>query len=392
MKNRSCPVCSSSNIDQFIDISGMPVYCNRLWPTAKEAIAAPQGDIRLGYCEQCGHVFNTAFDPTLMDYNEEYDNSLHYSPVFQRYAESLAQRLIKDYDLHDKDVIEIGCGKGDFLSMLCDYGNNRGLGFDPSYEPDREPNTQSKNFRVIKDYYALPYKDHTAELICCRHVLEHIEHPCDFLNSVRQTIGDRTQSIVFFEVPDVMYTLKDMGVWDLIYEHCGYFTRKSLKHAFNVSGFQTLKLESVFEGQFLGIDAKPIQIVENIPEQLDPQENNYRDLVDNFSNDYQLKRSLWEEQLERIDAKGQNTIIWGGGSKGVTFLNAIAAARGIQYVVDINPHKQGKFVPCSGQEIVSPEYLSEYKPDVVLVMNPNYLSEIKEQCNAVNTNPEFIVV
>jgi SAM-dependent methyltransferase len=392
MQTNHCPVCNSADINVFAEITGMPVYCNRLWPTREGAVKAPKGDIYLGYCSHCGHVFNTAFDPSLMDYDQEYDNSLHYSSRFQRYAEALARRLVKDYDLYEKDVIEIGCGKGDFLAMLCEFGKNRGLGFDPSYEADREPEKKSNRFRVIQDYYAEPYHDHTADLICCRHVLEHIQYPSEFLKSVRKTIGDQSQVIVFFEVPDVMYTLNDMGVWDLIYEHCGYFTRKSLDYAFNTSGFKTLKIETVFEGQFLCIDAKPAGNGNRLADYLDHRGNPYGRLITEFSQKYHSKKKHWSEELDRMATAGKKGVIWGGGSKGVTFSNALKASDLLGYVVDINPHKQGKFVPGTGQEIVSPEFLKEYRPDVILVMNPNYLSEIKRQVNSLNLKATFFGV
>ena len=392
MNTNQCPVCNSNDINVFAEITGMPVYCNRLWSTHEGAVKAPKGDIHLGYCSHCGHVFNTAFDPTLMDYDEEYDNSLHYSSRFQRYAEALARRLVKDYDLHEKDVIEIGCGKGDFLAMLCEYGENRGLGFDPSYEADRELKKKSSRFRVIQDYYSEPYHDHTADLICCRHVLEHIEYPCEFLKSVRKTIGEQSQAIVFFEVPDVMYTLNDMGVWDLIYEHCGYFTRKSLDYAFNTCGFKTLKLETVFEGQFLCIDAKPTANGNSLADRLDHRENPYGRLINEFSQKYHSKKKRWAEELDRLASAGKKVVIWGGGSKGVTFSNALKASELLSYIVDINPHKQGKYVPGTGQEIISPESLADFIPDVIIVMNPNYLSEVKHRVEQLKISPQFLVV
>lgn len=87
----------------FIEIPRVPVYCNVLWPTRDEALHAPRGDIRLAFCKGCTHIFNIAFDPGRMEYTQEYENPLHFSPRFQEYAMSLAERLIKDYDLYDKD-------------------------------------------------------------------------------------------------------------------------------------------------------------------------------------------------------------------------------------------------------------------------------------------------
>jgi len=113
------PVCPESEAILLLDMPGVPVHCNVLWPTREAALAAPRGDIRLTYLPACGHTYNAAFDPALMEYTQEYENSLHFSPRFQEYATDLANGLVAKYDLRGKDIVEIGAGKGDFLIMLC---------------------------------------------------------------------------------------------------------------------------------------------------------------------------------------------------------------------------------------------------------------------------------
>ena len=148
-----CMVCHSPNSAIFAKLSGQPVHCNRLCSTGSEARNALLGEIELGYCSNCSHVFNLAFQPELMAYDENYENSLHFSPRFQTYARSIAKRLIDRYSLYDKDIIEIGCGQGEFLTLLCEIGDNRGLGFDRSYSPDKNNvDSQSKLTLIREDY------------------------------------------------------------------------------------------------------------------------------------------------------------------------------------------------------------------------------------------------
>lgn len=96
-----CPVCDADEVKGFLEIPRVPVYCNVLWPSREEALAAPRGDLDLAYCGGCGHVFNRRFDPGLVEYTGDYENSLHYSPRFQEYADKLAADLIARHDLHD---------------------------------------------------------------------------------------------------------------------------------------------------------------------------------------------------------------------------------------------------------------------------------------------------
>src|SRR4051812_36760400 len=110
-----CLACAGRQLEELLRIEQTPVLLGALWETAPEAVAAPSGDLDLVLCRDCGLVFNASFDPALVDYDGDYDNSLHFSPLFQSYAEDLADRLARDHDLRGKRVVEIGSGKGDFL-------------------------------------------------------------------------------------------------------------------------------------------------------------------------------------------------------------------------------------------------------------------------------------
>jgi hypothetical protein len=81
--------------------------------------------------------------------------------------------------------------------------------------------------------------------------------------------------------------------------------------------------------------------------------------------------------VRAIAQSGGRVVLWGSGSKAVAFLSAIGdARRHIQYLVDINPHRWGKFVPGTVKQIVGPEFLTQYRPDLVIAMNPVYRQEI----------------
>lgn len=81
----------------------------------------------------------------------------------------------------------------------------------------------------------------------------------------------------------------------------------------------------------------------------------------------------WNGNLSRLFEKGSRIVLWGAGAKGVTFLNTQKAGRQIEYVVDINPRKQGMYVAGTGQRIVAPEFLSKYRPETILA---GYLPEL----------------
>jgi hypothetical protein len=85
-------------------------------------------------------------------------------------------------------------------------------------------------------------------------------------------------------------------------------------------------------------------------------------------------------------------VIWGVGSKGVTFLNILQCQDKIQYAVDINPRKVGMHVAGAGQEIVPPDFLREYQPDAIILMNPIYQDEIRQTIAQLGVNAELLPV
>lgn len=384
-----CPVCKGNDSIHLVEIMQVPTHCNLLWPTREHAQAVPRGDVLLAYCPQCGHVYNVTFDPALMAYTQDYENSLHFSPRFQQYATSLATRLVNRYNLYNKDIIEIGSGKGDFLTMLCQLGNNRGVGFDPSHVPGIEGET-TVSVTFIQDFYSEKYTDYKADFIGCRHVLEHIQHPGDFVATVRQAVGDRYDTIVFFEVPNVLFTLRDLGIWDIIYEHCSYFSPYSLTWVFHHNGFRVLRVEPTFNGQFLTIEAVPINGILDSWAEDDRDKRQMTSDVAAFGNSYREKVMAWQKRLKQMAATGQQAIVWGAGSKGVTFMNTLGT-QDIEYVVDINPRKEGMYVSGTGQKIVSPEFLKTYQPDTVIIMNLNYKEEIGRTLHELGVSAKIVL-
>src|SRR6185312_13197515 len=185
-----CLICGSKSLLDLLQVSGVPLHCNILWPTREGALRAPRGDIDLVFCTQCGHTFNRAFKPAAMQYGDQYENSLYFSPRFRRYSEQLVVRLTTQFELRDKAIVEVGCGSGDFLRALCRDGRNRGIGFDPSYvPPDSTPHV---TFRT--DLYSAKYSDVKADFICGRHVLEHLADPPDLLVDIRKALPRITRS------------------------------------------------------------------------------------------------------------------------------------------------------------------------------------------------------
>jgi SAM-dependent methyltransferase len=372
-----CLVCHSQDTWPFFEVTDVPVHVGLQWPTEDAARRCPKSDITLHFCEACGHVFNAAFDPALTEYTEAYDNTLHYSPHFRAYTCEVATHLVERYDLRGKEVIEIGCGKGEFLSQLAELGIRRAVGFDPSYEPDRADGETNERITFVQDFYSECYADYPADLVCSRFVLEHLPDPRGFLSALRRTIGEEQNPAVYFEVPNVSLILRNFSIWDVIYEHCSYFGFSSLARAFLESGFDMRDLYAGYERQQLAIEATPSDTKPGtISDGKKGDINAMRRQVRAFDERSEDLLRTWQQNLDQIAASGQRIMLWGAGAKAVSFANMLSTQNIIDHVVDINPHKQGNYLAGEGQKIVSPEFLTTTPPDVIIVMNPVYEEEI----------------
>ena len=148
----TCSSCGGSRLLVFYELPNVPAHSVLLVPTRDEAISYPRGDVKLAVCGDCGFIGNFAFDPTLLKYSSGYEETQGFSPTYTSFARRLADRLVSRYDLHAKDVIEIGCGKGEFLASLCEIGGNRGVGFDPSYVDGRLGAAVNLPVTFVKDF------------------------------------------------------------------------------------------------------------------------------------------------------------------------------------------------------------------------------------------------
>jgi SAM-dependent methyltransferase len=376
----------------FHDVKGVPVHSVLLMDSREIAVKYPRGDIKLGYCGNCGFVSNTAFNPTVHEYSTQYEETQGFSPTFREFHSRLAASLIEKYDLNKKTVVEIGCGKGEFLTLLCQMGENRGIGFDPAFVKERNPAPSELDIEFVQDFYSEKYSDVKADFFCCKMTLEHIPDTANFIRIVRRAVGDNPNSTVFFQVPDVIRVLKDLAFWDIYYEHCSYFCAGSLARVFREAGFRVLETWTDYDDQYLMITAQPSSEIGPMTEIEREAPGVVADAIEKFLPKHSEQVNYWKQQLTELKQKGGRAVVWGSGSKGVAFLSMLNMNDAIEYVVDINPYRQGKFMAGTGQKIVGPEFLREYKPEVAIAMNPVYQSEIKQDLSRMGLSTALMSV
>ncbi|HOA73889.1 MAG TPA: class I SAM-dependent methyltransferase [Phycisphaerae bacterium] len=385
-----CPNCRSTGMREFYRTGPVPVHSCLMLDDEQAAREFPRRPITLGFCSACGFVSNVVFDATVQNYAGEYQDQQSFSKRFQAFQTQLVQHLVERFAIRGKDVVEIGCGKGDFLVELCRAGDNRGVGIDP--RSDSGQDDPQGRVRFLRDYYSREHWRLPCDLLVCRHTLEHLPATDEFLGLVRQGLDGQRNALVFFEVPDAGRVFSDAAFWDIYYEHCSYFTAGSLARLFRRNRFEILELRRVFEDQYLTIVARPAErmVEDALPEEETPDQ--LADRLHVFEERVHKILLEWKARLATLKARNRHVAVWGAGSKCVSFLSSLGCEDAVETVIDINPHQQNKFLPGSGKRIKPPDALRTRHPDVVLVMNPVYRDEIGHQLDIMGVRAELLCI
>ncbi|MFV2003318.1 MAG: class I SAM-dependent methyltransferase, partial [Paracoccaceae bacterium] len=227
----ACPCCNAPLLPPFYETGPVPVHSCLMLDTAADALSFPTGHLSLAACPSCGFVTNTLFDAKWSAYAPEYEDQQSYSPTFNAFAAQLAQDVIKRHNLHHKSALEVGCSKGDFLSLLCEHGAMQTVGIDPGAVAGRIAPPKSGSLRLINDYYSAKHLKYRADLLCCRHTLEHIRPVHQTLALMHRHMRQNPGAVLLIEVPDATRIWQQLAFEDIYYEHCSYFTAASLAAA-----------------------------------------------------------------------------------------------------------------------------------------------------------------
>jgi len=387
---KPCPNCHETCSRAIYSVDSIPAHSVLLMPTLDAATKYPRGDMRLSFCEACGFLANSSFDVTLNEYNPDYEETQHFSARFNRFADELVADLVERFGMRNKRVLEIGCGKAEFLRRLCEAGDNFGIGVDPSIRPERFSAEARSKMQFVSELYSEEHSDLKADVILCRHTLEHIQPTREFLDVVRRSIGDRRDVQVCFELPDVRIVLEETRFWDVYYEHCSYFSAGSLARLFREASFDVVDLWRAYDDQYLLLVAEPTERPTQAALPIEDDLAEMSALASAFETHSQKQIAHWRDTIGTFHREGRKPVLWGAGSKCVAFLTTAGLEHEVEVVVDINPYKAGKFLPATGHPVISPEQLKGYEPGVVVVMNSIYLDEVQKQLDQLGIDAEVV--
>jgi hypothetical protein len=376
-----CPVCTGTTIVDVHRRADVPVFVNRLGRSAQDAVRTARGQLRLIGCQTCGFVWNAAFDPGLITYDLNYENDQAHSQLFAEHLRERIEDLLGAVPGDQPiDYLEVGCGQGQFIELVAEAAGSRlrsAVGFDPAWRgDDGQGPGRSRIHKVYFNAETAGRLDRPPNIVASRHTIEHVPDPVGFLKALNTALGGAASIPILLETPRVEWIFENNAIHDLFYEHCSLFSERAMYVALRRAGFSDIRTKPVFGGQYQWAEARTSALgtlASSTEDEIGKRELSWLKPLDAT---YQEYVANWEERMRRARERGP-VAIWGAGAKGVSFaLMMNSEAKLIDAAIDINPAKQGGFLPGSGLEVISPEAAVKRGMSTVIIMNPNYHDEV----------------
>jgi len=383
----ACPVCISKNVEKIWSFKDVVPVSNFIFNSKKKAKDIRLGQIDLTFCHECGFIYNSCFSNTLCDYGSgEYNNDQTESQYFNQYLNELASELSEKYNLENKEIIEVGCGNGKFLKF---FSGSSCTGIDPALK-----STHHEKNVYFKRGYAVAEDLKEKDYLLCRHTLEHIPDPKSFVDNL---FMDCQIPNLYFEIPRFGYLVDKNAYNALTYEHCSWYSTKSINILFSDHGYKFNAInKDRFNTEYLSVELS----------KMNNGMNNYlkargwdidvsaSDLL-SFCKKYSFYYDEMNNKISKYRKEGKIVAVWGVAGKGVSLLTNMVSENGIKYAIDINPDKNQMYVPKSGIQIFNPRTLinSEHSlPDIIIIINQLYQKEIqKVVMDTFNKRVEFVI-
>jgi 2-polyprenyl-3-methyl-5-hydroxy-6-metoxy-1,4-benzoquinol methylase len=370
----SCLVCQSQRHISLYTWEHIPLSVVGLKDTAEEAKKMANLVMNIHRCAYCGHVFNTEFDPKHVDYEESSNLVYNKGYSWESYQEQLANEWIETYDIRNRCVVEVGCGQGLFLARFVNH-QNRCIGFEPGIDAQQP---HKKGIEIVRDYFnGAQLSTYPADIILCRHVIEHLSNPLDFLQEIALGCQNQKEMLLFLaEVPMIDKALAQIRINDFLYEHVSNFTFHSFRTLFELAGFEILEHKARYDDEVVTIVARPKK--SSLITKIHQESRQFQaDVVQQYDNVHQTL-SQWQNQNKSL-------ALWAATGKGAAFMNMFdLSVKKIAYVVDSDSRKWGKYVPGTGQCIQPPQNLINNPVDKILICSNWHARDIEHEIKEVH--------
>ena len=348
---KKCISCKGS-LHELMKIENMPASAQDI-PTKEELDKDSGIEVSLCVCEDCGLV---QLKNDAVYYYRDVIRAGGYSTTMEALRKIQYKHFIEFASLEGKKIIEVGCGRGEFLGMLSDFPVE---GYGTEHKKDLVEIAKEAGLRVDEDFPESEdhiFKNGPFDAFMSFNFLEHQPQPRTYLKAIYNNLCDEGYGLI--TVPSFEYIMEQNSFYEIIPDHIAYYSFESLTHLLNICGFEVLEKEMVNRDTISMIVKK-------------------RKLPD-ICGIISKKNDIATEVAETVKkyAKNGKIAIWGASHQGFTLCATTGIADYVDCIIDSAPFKQGKYAPASHIPIISPDEARKRKLEAIIIVAPGYTNEI----------------
>ena len=354
-ERNKCLICGQSigEKDVLMTFNNMPGSAQDI-PT-KEEVPNDHGiELKLMQCSHCGLV---QFPCEPVPYYKKVIRAGGGTTTMVNLRNTQYQELLNTFDLKGKKILEVGCGKGEFLKIWKGYDVHAvGIEYDQELV-DRANREGMEVYKAYADDESTKLPGATYDAFVQFNFLEHQPYPNDMVKCIYNNLTEDGVGLV--TVPSLEYILKYDGYYELIKDHIAYYSEESLKFLFQKNGFEIVDCHTVNR------DTHSIMVKKR-------KKVDVSAWTENFDS---LKAEL-HAYADSYIAEGKKVAVWGASHQGFTLIPSLGLSEKISYIIDSAPFKQGKYAPASHVPIVDRKHFFEEPVASILIVAPGYTDEI----------------
>jgi len=385
-ENAKCRSCNQKELKVFLDLGEKPPS-DRILSEDMLKLPEPFFPLEVAFCPQCSLVQILETVPPENLFTDGYEYYSSFIPALLKHSRENVLDLIQSRKLDGQSfIIELASNDGYLLKNYVE-ASIPVLGIDPA--PGQAEAAEKVGVPTLNTFFTtelaeeLRKEGKKADVLHANNVLAHVADTNGFVEGIRILLKD--DGVAVFEVPYVK-ELIDHCEFDTIYhEHLCYFSVMALDYLFRQHSLFLNEVKQIpIHGGSLRLYVEPRENVgESVKKMIaeeTAQKMNQIDYYQNFSDKVQSLKDNLSNLLYSLKNEGNRIAAYGAAAKGTMMINYVDIGPDlVEFAVDRNTHKHGKYMPGKHIPIFGTEKLLKEMPEYVLILAWNFADEIMEQ-------------